>query len=123
MLLVSKDRQQSDPFHIPFGKQVTLLATGLGAGESVAINIVGMTASGPMGDVCCPGAVVLPEIDWSAPLVTCDCTGTERSVTLTSTKPYVVLDAPQVFSLQAVVTAGVDAVVEVFLEETDSRLK
>lgn len=111
MILLEKEAVVSKPFTIPFGGQLTLLATGLAVGEFVDINIVTMTSSGDTSmDPCCPGAVTLPEVEWSFKLLT-----------LTHEKPWAVIDKPQIFSLQAVLTADEDAVVRVYVEQTDSR--
>lgn len=118
MLLIDKDSQLSAPFKIPAGKQLTLLATGLAAGEKVTFELLALTSAGPGGDICCPGAVSLPDIAWSAPLKTGGCCDAPVAVELTSDMPYVVLSRPQEILLRAKVEASDDAVVEVHAFET-----
>lgn len=121
MLLINKDQIVSAPFKIPYGKQLTLLATGLNPGETVGFEILSLTVAGPAGDVCCPGLVNLPDIDWTAPLkVACGCEE-PALVELTSDMPYVILNYPQQIFLRAKVDAEDDAVVEVHLYETASH--
>jgi hypothetical protein len=123
MRIVSSEQDESDLFKIDIGKQVTLLATGLTGTDKVVIDIVALTSvGGPSGDPCCPGPVTLPDIGWSAPLTRkCPCDYPE-AVEMTATQPWVVLDAPQEFWLRARVVADPLSVVEVFKQDTNSKL-
>ena len=114
MLLIGPEVDESAPFVID--KQVTLYARGLQVSDKVVIEVVSMTKSGPRGDFCCPGQVVLPEIDGAVPLLVRDCCA-DKAVELTALRPWVVLDAPQQVPLRARVVAAQDASVEVELFE------
>lgn len=121
-LIITSEVRESETFKIGFGKQITLLATGLEGTDKVVFEIVTLTSGGPAADVCCPGQVQLPAIDWAFPLTrNCGCDA-PKAVELTATSPWIVLDTPQEFFLRAKVEAADDALVLVYKEETDSKL-
>ena len=111
----------SAPFKIPAGKQLTIFASGLGAGEYVEILLATITPGNPGGGICCPGPVELPGLGQLYPLnrVCCDCEATP--VQLTRENPWYVLREPQEVDLIAHVVAGSDAVVEVYSSVTENN--
>jgi len=114
MQILDVNVDASEPFTLR--GQVTLFAKGLQGADKVIVEIVTITRAGPSGDVCCPGTVVLPEVQDTVPLIyTCGCE--ERPVELTAAKPWAVLDAPQQVPLRAVKDVGVGAAVSVELFE------
>lgn len=106
----------SEPFQIPVGGQVTLLAQGLQATDRVIVEVVTTTSSAQGMDVCCPGPVALPEVATAVPL---RCRNGARAM-LTPQYPWLVLDAPQDVELRARLIADDLAIVTVMLGVSDS---
>lgn len=89
----------SQTFGLPVGSQLTVVAVGLHDDDKVEFEIVVVNKLIP-GDPCCPGPVSLPTVEDSVPLMCCD-----KPITLTATRPYVVIDAPQGSVLRATLTS------------------
>lgn len=118
MQIVSSEQTVSEPFSIPSGKQITLMAYGLEDGDQVIVEILGTTRSAPSsGDFCCPGPVSLPEISTVAPM---RCRNGAR-VMMTKDHPWVVLDGPQELLMRAkVITTDITATITVDKVESAS---
>lgn len=122
MQLLTPDTDVSEPFTIPKGGEVTLLATGLSGADKVVFELVTLTAAGPSGGVCCPAPVTLPDVGWVAPLTFSPCCGEPATpVELTATMPWVVLRTPQELLMRVRKIASDDAVITVYSHETDSK--
>lgn len=122
-LLIPHTSKVSQPITIPKNETWTFLATGLGAGDTVTFEIVSLTTAGPASDnLCCPGAVSLPNIAWRVPLrMSCGC-DPAQVVTLTEQMPYVVLSKPRGVSLLLTVNdASPMSLIEVYAETTADK--
>lgn len=106
---------KSDPFHIPVGGQKTVVALGLGAGETVTFEIVITPAIEPDICMCPPGDVELPSVASSAPLTCCG-----QTVTLNSSNPFVIIDAPQAAQVRAVFNGATDNDLWVWVANTET---
>jgi len=93
--LLSKDTGDvSQPFQLK--SQITVVAFGLQEDEEVTFEVVLVDSGRQASCQCPPGQVVMPTVLHSFPL---DCCGTP--IKLTAERPFVVIDAPQGFSLRA----------------------
>jgi hypothetical protein len=115
--IIKQGAGASNAFVILPGKQVTLWATGLAGDDYIEIEVVTLSrAPDFIGDSCCAAPTPDIQVTSFVPLM---CSA-DISRQLTALAPYVILDGPQLVTLRAVVHADPGALVEVFLEETDS---
>lgn len=112
MLITQDTGRVSEPFEVPVGGQVQLLATGLQGDDRVLVEIVSITASGPLPSECCPGPVALPEVNIAQVL---RCRNGAR-VILTAAHPTVQFDTPQGVPLRVRAEADELSLVEVELQ-------
>lgn len=94
--LIDKDTVSgvSDPFEIDI--QVTVMALGLEPLDTVTFSIVQLSDPARVACECPPAAVVFPSIIDDIPLTCCG-----EPITLSRTRPYVILDAPQGAKIRA----------------------
>jgi hypothetical protein len=117
MQLIAPDQKVSEPFVVPKGGEVTVVADGLQGADRVAFYVVSTTSSTASNDPCCPGVVALPEVKSRVPLKR-ECNCVKQLVELTADDPWAVINTPQMVQLQAEVYATDDAVIEVTYFET-----
>lgn len=91
----------SPTFSIDYGKQVTITAMGLQAGDDIGFEMVYVPSLNPDECSCPPIPAVLPSVAASESLQCCG-----SPIQLTSGAPVIVLDVPQRTLLRAVLTAA-----------------
>jgi len=119
MLLVGPNLETSTVFVIASGRQVTLSAQGLAAGDVVYVEIVTLSSAPEFkGNVCCDIGKINIEVLSAVPLKCPD----GSLVTLTADYPFVVLDGPQMVTMRVRVEAALPgAAISVELNETASE--
>lgn len=89
--------RESETFTLSRGKQITVVALGLGQNDKITFEIILTPAIAPDLCSCPPYKVELPSVGASAPLIKCGV-----KPTLDINNSFVVIDAPQNFGLRAV---------------------
>lgn len=95
MVLIDKDTVSGVSATFEVGNQLTVFAANLAGSDYVEFEIVALTP--PKKAECeCPPTVVLPAVNWSAPLKCCG-----QAVRLTAAQPFVLIDHPQHIKMRA----------------------
>lgn len=117
MQIIKQGAGNSTAFIIQSGKQLTLFAQGLAEDDYVEVEVVTLSRAPEFsGNPCCDMAATEIEVIGFAPLMCAP----SSPVRMTADIPYVIIDAPQMVTLRAVVHASPAALVSVELFETDS---
>lgn len=108
-------REYSETFRIPLGGQVTVVAMGLEAGETVSFEIIDTPAIVRDPCACPPGKVELPQAGAKSDLTCC-----RVGVKLRAINPYAVMDSPQGVNMRAKLNAANSDDIWVWLTESDT---